>query len=579
MLRILKGGVMIRKRVVISIILTLLAIWGSHNYWLQIKPIDVTFNLQGKNIKQAEVQLYKYSDENSKKFYSQSTKGKIKKQVKLSFKKPYAPKRLKLLITLNSLEGGGVCNLKLKDGKVKLNDLKNFSATGATLKVKDNKLLFSPTDKNVVISYNKKLNLHAGTKFDLLVLLIIAIITYLFAYKITSYLADFKINKDKSRIDIVFLAIFFLILFIPMMRLSSEKTSTAENRKLAVYKPLFKKTGTLNWNYGKDFDNWFNDRFNFREKIIQAQHEAEYNIRTDFVNINNHFIFKSNGYIINNYKSTFKPLTKDELELYSYNLYRFNKFCEDNGSKLYIVIPPASNSYLKKEILIYNTYPQDRTLKLVDYAKKKYNLDIIFPEKVLREAEKNGLVYFKTDHHWTDYGAYAIYKFLITKMQKDFPLLTITPLSEFKEYKKTTIRADWPHKFDIGGEYKTVNIKEARFENTEYIYYDYKHPKTIKITGDKEHWTHTNKQGHYKLLILGDSNMENMTYFLNTSFYKIEKYRTNMDMNTLKHPKRKSELEMRPYENIIKKYKPDAVILIKHSGTMDAFKKMYPREE
>lgn len=107
MLRILKGGVMIRKRVVISIILTLLAIWGSHNYWLQIKPIDVTFNLQGKNIKQAEVQLYKYSDENSKKFYSQSTKGKIKKQVKLSFKKPYAPKRLKLLITLNSLEGGG----------------------------------------------------------------------------------------------------------------------------------------------------------------------------------------------------------------------------------------------------------------------------------------------------------------------------------------------------------------------------------------------------------------------------------------------------------------------------------------
>ena len=475
------------------------------------------------------------------------------------------------------MRGGGVSNLKLKDGKVKLNDLKNFSATGATLKVKDNKLLFSPTDKNVVISYNKKLNLHAGTKFDLLVLLIIAIITYLFAYKITSYLADFKINKDKSRIDIVFLAIFFLILFIPMMRLSSEKTSTAENRKLAVYKPLLKKTGTLNWNYGKDFDNWFNDRFNFREKIIQAQHEAEYNIRTDFVNINNHFIFKSNGYIINNYKSTFKPLTKDELELYSYNLYRFNKFCEDNGSKLYIVIPPASNSYLKKEILIYNTYPQDRTLKLVDYAKKKYNLDIIFPEKVLRDAEKNGLVYFKTDHHWTDYGAYAIYKFLITKMQKDFPLLTITPLSEFKKYKKAKVKYNYTRKFIAGIEYSSVNINAPKFENTEYTYYDYKHLKNIKISGKDEHWTHTNKQGHYKLLIIGDSYMESMAYFLNTSFYQLEKYRNNMGIK--KKPQRKYPLEMKPFENIIKKYKPDAVILIRNSAEFDVFKNMYPREE
>ena len=362
-----------------------------------------------------------------------------------------------------------------------------------------------------------------------------------------------------------------------MMRLSSEKTSTAENRKLAVYKPLFKKTGVLNWNYGKDFDNWFNDRFNFREKIIQAQHEAEYNIRTDFVNINNHFIFKSNGYIINNYKSAFKPLTKDELELYSSNLYRFNKFCEDNGSKLYIVIPPASNSYLKKEILIYNTYPQDRTLKLVDYAKKKYNLDIIFPEKILRDAEKNGLVYFKTDHHWTDYGAYAIYKFLITKMQKDFPLLTITPLSEFKEYKKTKVKYNYTRKFIAGIEYSSVNINAPKFEKTEYTYYDYKHLKNIKISGKDEHWTHTNKQGHYKLLIIGDSYMESMAYFLNTSFYQIEKYRNNMGIK--KKPQRKYPLEMKPFENIIKKYKPDAVILIRNSAEFDVFKKMYPREE
>ncbi len=362
-----------------------------------------------------------------------------------------------------------------------------------------------------------------------------------------------------------------------MMRLSSEKTSTAENRKLAAYKPLFKKTGVLNWNYGKDFDNWFNDRFNFREKIIQAQHEAEYNIRTDFVNINNRFIFKSNNYIISNKNHTLIPLTTKELNLYSYNLYRFNKFCEDNGSKLYIIIPPAPISFLKKQNLIYNKYPQDRTLKLVDYAKKKYNLDIIFPEKILRDAGKNGLVYFKTDHHWTDYGAYAIYKFLITKMQKDFPLLTITPLSEFHAFKNSQIRATYNRNFNFGCGYIAVNINAPEIFDTEYIYYNYKYPENIKIRGKNEHWIHTNKKGYYKLFIVGDSYMENITYFLNTSFYQIEKYRTN-DGNP-QNPHRKYEMEMKPYENIIKKYKPDAVILIRNSADFDAFKNMYPREE
>ena len=98
---------MIKKRVIISTVLTLLAVWGSHNYWLNVKPIDLSFKINGDNIQQVEARLYKYANENSEKFYYHRTDVNVKKHVKFSFKKPYSPKRLKLLISLNSLEGGG----------------------------------------------------------------------------------------------------------------------------------------------------------------------------------------------------------------------------------------------------------------------------------------------------------------------------------------------------------------------------------------------------------------------------------------------------------------------------------------
>ncbi len=109
---------MIKKRVIISIILTLLAVWGSHNYWLIRKPIDISFNIQGNNIEQVEVQLNKHNSDNFKKCYYQRTEGKIKNNahLKFSFKKPFAPKRLKLLITLNSAKGGGGLSTGLNSG-------------------------------------------------------------------------------------------------------------------------------------------------------------------------------------------------------------------------------------------------------------------------------------------------------------------------------------------------------------------------------------------------------------------------------------------------------------------------------
>ena len=574
---IYRGYEVIKKRVVISIILTALAILGSHNYWLHIKPINVTFDAQGKNIQNIEVQLSKYDSPEFKKFKAQNKNVKLDKKQKLSFefKKPFAPKRLKLVLVANSAQGGGVnlSNITLRD-KVHLNDLENFSANNATLKIKNNKLFITPHDKNFSITYDKNLNVRASIKLDILVLLIIAIITYLVAFKFTSYLADFKINKEKSRIDIVFLALFFLIMFIPMMRISNEKKSTAENRNLATYKPLFKTKGGLNFNYGKDFDKWFGDRFNFREKTIFAQHQIYYKIKHNYVEFTKGCVYKQSGWMFQKHK-TFIPYPTEELDTLSQNILKLQNFCEQNNVKFYVVITPIKESFYKNFDSKYAQLKEDRTIKFVNYAKEKYNLNIIYTEDIFRNEHKKNpskYFYYKVDHHLTDDGAYLLYKTIINTLSKDFPALTITPLSEFNISQNTKIRWDSNRKYTNGQTYINLNIHDNNLFNTQYTYYDYKHPEKIKISGKFPYFTHINEIGNYKLLILGSSYQENLAYFLNTNFKIIDKFRIGYDGKGKRTNYTKTVKE---YENFIKKTKPDALILIYDTLRLSEFKYFY----
>ncbi len=70
--------------------------------------------------------------------------------------------------------------------------------------------------------------------------------------------------------EIVFLLIFFIFLFIPMLHIEKNDISHRENRTLAKLPPIIGKNGRLNYKFPKQFDVWFNDRFNLRKSFIEA---------------------------------------------------------------------------------------------------------------------------------------------------------------------------------------------------------------------------------------------------------------------------------------------------------------------
>ena len=65
----------------------------------------------------------------------------------------------------------------------------------------------------------------------------------------TDYVAKFSVLKNKSRIETIFLAVFFTMLFLPMSWINKEEISQKENRMLAQWKPLINQDFEFNYNY------------------------------------------------------------------------------------------------------------------------------------------------------------------------------------------------------------------------------------------------------------------------------------------------------------------------------------------
>lgn len=116
---------------------------------------------------------------------------------------------------------------------------------------------------------------------------------------------------------------------------------------------------------------------------------------------------------------------------------KLQDFCEKHNIKLYIVFIPSHTYYYRKfDEKFQNPEGIARSeLALIKTAKTKYGINIIDPEENFLKEANGHYIYFKTDHHLTDYGAYILYQQIIKEMQKDLPALTITPKSEFRHTK------------------------------------------------------------------------------------------------------------------------------------------------
>lgn len=411
--------------------------------------------------------------------------------------------------------------------------------------------------------------------YDLL-LIAIAVISFLSFYKFFDYLANFKTIENKSRIDILFLFIFFVWLFVPISYITDKDYSFLEGRPRAKWVGIYDiETHKLNYEFGKNFNDWFNDRFCLRDDLVKF-----------FNQVSLALLGKSNhGYIDGDwlYRGYYKPNSSTKSEDID-ALIQFNDFCKKNNIKLYVLIVPEKNDiYLsKKSYILHNKNQEDFQLKITACCKNN-DIKIIYPFDVLNNAKDNEPVYFKTEHHWTDYGAYLGYSELMKVIKTDFPNVKIQTPNHYTYFKNNLIRGDFYRNLGVGTTCRSLGIskKQAKkYHKTPYTYWKHKNFDKLKVKV-RDISLHRDKHYYYpcgydkKVILLGTSQSENLCEFLPFSFKNVLRLRNN----NVKDVSRKDEFKiMKRFQKDILEYKPDILVFCITKGNIPNLRNMFDME-
>lgn len=207
--------------------------------------------------------------------------------------------------------------------------------------------------------------------------------------------------KKHNIFNIIFL--FFIASIITFFSISyvfiPEKVFSEEENRLLQTSPIFTLEKLLNGTYTHQLHNYFADQINFRTKMIKIKACTELFMGKKE---NNGLLLGLNDYIIDTH-----PYTEENYDLLSKNLNKIEILMQnlsENGIKVNSLIIPRKIDVLQNYLPKY--YSNERNNEVWKFV----NSNHILLTDVLIETQNNGTeVFYKTDHHWTNDGAYAAY--------------------------------------------------------------------------------------------------------------------------------------------------------------------------
>jgi len=223
--------------------------------------------------------------------------------------------------------------------------------------------------------------------------------------------------KNKAH-KIFLVSAFFLFLagmaVLTFINLPKEERpfSENENRYLATF-PKISFANYVDKSAMEGFEKWFSDRFYGRENWIKIKNGAERLIGKVEVN----GIYTVNDQMMQAWKGYNK-------ELIDKNIKAINKFTEKNSDMpVYFMLAPTSQEIYSH--YLPNCTPVGSQTELNNYCRDNLECNFIdiFPT-MKQNAEE--YIYYRTDHHWTSFGAYLAYNEAAKSMG-----FKATPLSSF----------------------------------------------------------------------------------------------------------------------------------------------------
>ena len=268
-----------------------------------------------------------------------------------------------------------------------------------------------------------------------------------------------KNHAEKKKIfDIICSVIFFgflVIMAVVTLILPKERFSDMENKTLQSF-PKFSTKALFDGTYLDKIETYVSDHFAGRVSWIELKADAE------------HIIGKNEQkgiYVLSD--RLIEKIDKPDYTEIDKSIAAVNKFAAENEMPVYMMLVPTSAEFYKDEMPEY--MPNLDQKAFIDYV---YNgIEGVTPIDVydVMSANESSYIYYRTDHHWTTYGAY----------------LAFSEAGKYMGYNPSDIS-----EFDIeevSREFKGTFYSKALYDGVDDDIIEYYHnsvPVTVEVTSE-----------------------------------------------------------------------------------------------
>jgi hypothetical protein len=332
-----------------------------------------------------------------------------------------------------------------------------------------------------------------------------------------------------------------------------------ENRNKIAF-PNFKDFSLRE--FPKKFDLWFSDNFSLRNTFIYCNNLLDYLL---FKHSSNRIILGKNerlylgGKNIEDYVNR-KPFTEQELNNFV-NTLEQNVACFKKKGIEYIFIVTPNSQTIYPEYLpsnIKKIHPYSRLDQLVKLQQAKKSFHLIDLRELLKLKKNEGKdIYYKTDTHWTNIGAFYAYQEIVRNLGKisgdknNFKPLLLEDIELIKQ-KKTN--GDLVLMLGLKNSIteEEIKLKKKKDNFKEFSY---------KIASVYDSYTiNENIDEKYRALIFRDSFFSTLKPFVSEHFnYVLYVWQHELDYSLIKKIKPKYILH-EVIERDLQSYKPVPII-------------------
>lgn len=261
-----------------------------------------------------------------------------------------------------------------------------------------------------------------------------------------------KKNKFRKYFDILLIFSFVFLLCFPYLGSAlgiSSRVDNSERRKLVTFpaipinlplsKSSFEKVNFSTFSkFIPQLNYYINDNFGFRNILIKLYLYLKINIlRTQKIFGsaigNNGWIFEAPA-PMNDYNAYYNNLifSDEQLKRISNNLKSQNKVLKRLGIPFILITVPKKQSIYSE----FYPFPEENAYnlkykQLTSYLKTNYKGNFIDTQHYLLAAKKDIPLYYKTDTHWNNLGAFTAYREIMNLLLKYKPDLRLLTLDDF----------------------------------------------------------------------------------------------------------------------------------------------------